>query len=465
MGTLTTIAGFIAVITVIVFVHEMGHFLVARWCGVKVHTFSIGFGKELFHWFDKQGTRWRIALIPLGGYVKFIDDANAASAGAEPEEVLAKMSDEERAGAFRLKPLWQRAAVVAAGPLANFLLAIALYAGVATAYGVRMPAPVFDVIRAGSPAERAGLKSGDRVVNAAGHDIKAFDELDIIIATNAGREIDLLVDRGGGKLLIPVTPVATKVKNFLDIELEIGDIGASRLQEARIGSLAPDMPAIASGLKPGDLLVAIDGKPVTSFETLAMTVGANAERPLKVSVDRAGEKFDVTLTPVKKSVQGPDKKMIDIGRVGITPAPPPLISVGPFDAIKLGVNETWAVMSNTLAGIRDMIVGRQSVDQLGGAVMMGEVTGQAMESGLDSTLRLLAYFSVSIGLLNLFPIPVLDGGHLMFYAYEAVFRRPLPPRVQEIAFRVGFAILMTLMIYANGNDLWRKAKSLLGTIG
>jgi regulator of sigma E protease len=465
MGTLTTIAGFLAVITVIVFIHEMGHFLVARWCGVTVHTFSIGFGKELYHWFDKQGTRWRIALVPLGGYVKFIDDANGASAGAAPEDELEKMSPEERAGAFRLKPLWQRAAVVAAGPLANFLLAIALYACVAAAYGVRMPAPVFDVIKTGGAADIAGLKSGDRVLSAAGEDIESFDELDMIIATNAGREVDLVIDRGGGKLLVPITPVSTKVKNFLDIELEIGDIGASRLQEARIGALQPDMPAVAAGLKPGDLLLSIDDKPVTSFETLAMTVGASAGRTLALKVDRAGEQFSVTLTPVTKSVPGPDGKMVDIGRVGITPALPPLVSVSPFDALNMGVKETWSVITNTLAGIRDMVVGRQSADQLGGAIMMGEVTGQAMESGLDSTLRLLAYFSVSIGLLNLFPIPVLDGGHLMFYAYEAVFRRPLPLRVQEIAFRVGFAILITLMIFANGNDILRKAKSLLGSIG
>lgn len=465
MGTLTTIAGFLAVIMVIVFVHEMGHFLVARWCGVKVHTFSVGFGKELWHRFDSRGTRWRIAAVPLGGYVKFIDDANAASAGSEPDEVLAKMSPEERAGAFRLKPLWQRAAVVVAGPLANFILAIFVYSLVFGAYGVRMPAPVFDGIRDGSPAARAGLKAGDRVVSIAGEDVETFDDIDSIISTNGGRELDFIIDRGGGKLLIPVTPDSIKIKNFLDIEMDLGDIGANRWQEARIGVVQDRSPAEAAGLKPGDLIVEVDGKPIQSFDALATVIGPNAGRPLTVKIERGMERSNVTVTPAAKTVTSADGKTTETGRIGIAPDMPKPVAVGPLQAVRLGVSETWWIIGKTLAGVRDIFIGRQSADQIGGLTMMGEVTGKAMESGFDSTLRLLAYFSVSIGLLNLFPIPVLDGGHLMFYAFEAVFRKPLPPKVQEIAFRIGFAVLVSLMIFANGNDLIRKAKTIFSSMG
>jgi regulator of sigma E protease len=463
LGLATTVLGFLLILTVIVFIHEMGHFLVARWCGVTVKTFSIGFGKELYGFDDRHGTHWRVAAVPLGGYVKFIDDANAASVASA--EAVEEMSPQDKAGAFQLKPIWMRASVVAAGPLANFILAIAVYTALNMTAGVRLHPPVIDAVVEGKAAALAGFKPGDRVLSIGGESIETFDEIVLAVSMHGGREIDVLVDRNGAKLLIPVTPEVEETKNSLDLPMKVGNLGIQRALPARIGQIKPGMPAASAGFKLGDLITAVDGQPIEHFENIGEKVGGSAGREMRFSVMRDGKPLEIPVTPVSVSDDQNPAKPKQIGRIGIGPEFPQPQAVGPIQALRLGARETWAVVTQTLAGIGEIFAGRQSASQIGGPILMAEVTGQAIDSGMESLLRLMAFFSVSIGLLNLFPIPVLDGGHLMFYAIEAVRRRPLPPAVQDMAFRVGFAVLLTLIVFANYNDIVRKAKGLFPGVG
>ena len=365
-GVMLTIFQFLVVLTIVVFVHEFGHFIVARWCGVKVGTFSIGFGKEIFGFTDRKGTRWRFAWIPLGGYVKFIDDENAASQPSA--EKLDRMSASDREGAFQNKALWQRAAVVAAGPLANFILAVVVYAGVNLAFGVRTVTPTVGEVKAG-------------------------------------------------------------------------------------------MPAAIAGMQPGDRITSIDSWTVEGFEDIQRIVGINAGNPLKFGIDRGGEKLTLTVTP--ESHEQPDTfgGTFKRGLIGVTPSSvagyKDAKAVGPIEALRLGVRETYTNIAHTIQGIADIVTQKQAADQMGGPILMAQVTAKVAEGGIEPLLRWIAFISANIGFLNLLPIPVLDGGHLVYYAIEGVMRRPLSRRMQEIGFQIGVALVLMLMVYVNLNDLLR----------
>ncbi len=355
---------FFTVLTIVVFFHELGHFLVARWCGVKVSAFSIGFGPEIGGFNDRHGTRWKLSWIPLGGYVKFMDDDNAASVPSH--ETIAKMSAEERAGSFHAKPLWQRAAVVVAGPIANFILAIVIFTFWFWSQGVYTT-------------------------------------------------------------------------------------------EARVDDVLPDSPAARAGIKAGDVVTAIEGQPVTVFEQIQRNVSLNVGKTLTFEVNRGGQKLDIPVTPeVREQVdeKGDTIRLVQIGvkRVtgqdGMTRYQP-----GFFEAIGIAGDRTWFVVTSTMGYFADVVSGRQGTDQLGGPIRIADVAGRVATQGLEYIIQLAAFLSVSVGLINLFPIPMLDGGHLMFYAIEAVRGRPLNERHQEIGFRIGMALVLSLMIFATFNDL------------
>jgi regulator of sigma E protease len=378
MESLTTFAGwiwsygivFLLVLTLVVFIHELGHFLVARWCGVSVKAFSIGFGPEIFGFNDRHGTRWRFAWIPLGGYVKFIDDENAASAPGTAKTDT--MTPEEKRGSFHAKPVSQRAAVVAAGPIANFLLAIVIYAGLNAAYGVRIMPAYVDAVVAGSPAEKAGFVPGDKIIEIDGTQIEKFEDLQRIVGSAGGRELAFKVERGGSVVPLMVTP---------------------NVDEQR---------------------------------------------------DPFGRSFRRGLIGIQRSVS-PDKIQT--------------LDVGPVEAVVRGVKETYANIAASMSGIADIITAKQSAEQMGGPILMAEVTAKVAELGIEPMLRWVAFISANIGFLNLLPIPVLDGGHLLFYGYEAVRRKPASERFQQMGFQVGLALLMMLMIFVNFNDLaniWRR---------
>jgi regulator of sigma E protease len=363
-GFLGYIIPFLFVLTIVVFFHELGHFLVARWCGVRVLVFSIGFGPEIIGFNDRHGTRWKIAAVPLGGYVKFYGDENAAS--VPDTEQLAAMTEQQQRESFFHKGVGARAAIVAAGPIANFILAIVIFAGVFMFYGKQSTTARVDTVQPESAAGAAGFKPGDVVLAINGRKIESFSDMQRLVSTSAGEILTLEVDRGGQLLTLKATPALKEIKDSFGNTHRIGVLGISR-------SMAPD---------------------------------------------------DLKLQPV-----------------------------APLDAVIMGVSETWFVVERTLSYIGGVIVGRESADQLGGPIRIAQVSGQVATAGLVALIHLAAVLSVSIGLLNLFPIPLLDGGHLLFYAVEAVRRRPLSERAQEVGFRIGLAIVLMLMLFATFNDI------------
>jgi regulator of sigma E protease len=359
---------FLFVLTLVVFFHELGHFLVARWCGVRVMVFSVGFGPELFGFNDRHGTRWKVSAIPLGGYVKFFGDDNAAS--VPDQAAIAGMSQEERRVSFVHQPVARRAAIVVAGPLANFLLAIVIYFGLAMIYGKPITSPRVDKVHPDSAASAAGFQPGDRILTINGRRIESFPEMQQIVSTSAGETLIFEIDRGGTHVTLKAVPALKEVKDRFGNVIRHGMLGIER-------------------------------------------------------------------------ASSPDEKHFE--------------PVGPLQAVNIGVQRTWFLVERTLSFIGGVVVGRESADQLGGPIRIAQVSGQVATDGLAALISLTALISVSIGLLNLFPIPLLDGGHLMFYAIEAVRGKPLSERALEVGFRIGLAIVVMLMIFATYNDILHLA--------
>jgi len=355
---------FLFVLTIVVFFHELGHFLVARWAGVKVLTFSIGFGPELLGFNDRHGTRWKVSAIPLGGYVKFFGDENEAS--APDQAALAKMTASERKVSFQAQPVGPRAAIVAAGPFANFILSIAIFAGLFMVVGKPNTSARVDTIQAESPAAVAGFQPGDVVVAINGRAIGTFSEMQRVVSVNAGTPLEVTVERGGARSTLQATPALREIKDNFGNTHRLGVLGITRSMSAEDQQTEP---------------------------------------------------------------------------------------VGPVAAVGLGVQETWFVVERTFSYIGGIFAGRESADQLGGPIRIAQVSGQVATVGIAALLHLAAVLSVSIGLLNLFPVPLLDGGHLLFYGIEAARGRPLSERAQEYGFRIGLALVLMLMIFATFNDI------------
>lgn len=361
---LSYVVPFLFVLTLVVFFHELGHFLVGRWCGVTVETFSIGFGRELVGWTDKKGTRWKIGWLPLGGYVKFLGDSSAAS--TPDRESMNKLDESARANTLHAKTVGQRAAVVAAGPFANFLLSIVLFAGIFMIVGQTITAARVDEVKPDSAALEAGFQTGDIIRSIDGQKIEGFNDMQRIVAMSAGVPLSVTVERGGEMLTLTATPRATEITDRFGNEQKIGILG----------------------------------------------IGRNIE---------------------KDEVEH--------------------VRYGPVTALWKGVEETWFVVARTGEYLGGMVMGQQDTSQLGGPLRIAQVSGQVATIGFDALINLAAILSVSIGLLNLLPIPMLDGGHLLFYAVEAVRGRPLGEQAQEIGFRIGLAFVMMLMVFATWNDL------------
>ena len=360
------IVPFIIVLTIVVFFHELGHFYVARRCGVAVEVFSVGFGRPLASWHDKHGTQWKIGWMPLGGYVKFLGDENAAS--APDTEALSKMDAKTRKNTLFDKPLVQRAAVVAAGPMANFLLAIIIFAGLYAVLGQRVTDPVVGEVVAESAAERAGFQPGDLITAIDDTKVQTFAEVRRIVTVNADTELMFEIQRDGNTLLLPATP---------DWYLETDRFG----NEFRIGRLG-----------------------------------------VSVGLDDANARH---------------------------------VRYNPVTAVWMGVKESYFIIDQTFTVLGRIITGRESAESLGGPIRIAQLSGQAASLGLVALINLTAVLSVSIGLVNLFPIPMLDGGHLMFYAYEAVAGKPMPEKVQEVGMRIGLSLVLALFIFVTWNDITR----------
>ncbi len=364
------IVPFLFVLTIVVFFHELGHFLVARWCGIKVLAFSIGFGPEIIGFYDRYGTRWKIAAVPLGGYVKFFGDDNAAS--VPDQAAAAAMSEEEKKDSFVFQPVGSRAAVVVAGPVANFILAILIFAGIFMVVGKQTTTARVDTVQANSAAATAGFKPGDMVLAIDGQKIESFSDMQRIVSVSAGELLKIEVERGGVPVTLQATPQLKEIKDSFGNVHRLGVLGISR------------------SMAPGDI---------------------NTEK------------------------------------------------MGPITAVIAGAQETWYVVARTLSYMGGVFVGREAADQLGGPIRIAQVSGQVATAGFSALVHLTAVLSISIGLLNLFPIPLLDGGHLLFYGIEAARGRPLSERAQEVGFRIGLAIVVVLMIFATFNDILHLATS------
>jgi regulator of sigma E protease len=364
------IAPFMFVIIIVVFFHELGHFLVARLCGIKVMAFSFGFGPEIVGFNDRYGTRWKISAVPLGGFVKFYGDDNAAS--APDHRAMAEMSEAEKKDSFVFQPVASRLAVVAAGPLANFVLAIVIFAS------------IFMII---------------------------------------------------GK----------------------------QTTSARVDTVVPASAAAAAGFKPGDLVTAIDGEKIESFADMQRIVSVSAGEPMTIEVERANALVTLKATPQLKEIKDHFGNVHRLGVLGISRSMAPgdikTQKMGPVDAVVEGAKETWFIVDRTFGFIGGVFTGREDAKELGGPIRIAQVSGQVATAGLVPLIHLVGVLSVSIGLLNLFPIPLLDGGHLLFYGIEAIRGRPLSERAQEMGFRIGLALVLMLMIFATFNDILHLATS------
>lgn len=374
-GLLGYLAPFVFVLTIVVFFHELGHFLVGRWCGVKVDAFSIGFGPEIAAFTDRTGTRWRLAWIPLGGYVKFHGDPNGASAGVI--EGAENMPAEERKVSFFAQPVWKRALIVFAGPAASFLLGIAIFAISFYTGGRTSLAPVIEKVRAGDPADAAGLQSGDIIISINGKKISTWNEMQRTVQSSAEQRLTFVVQRGNRDQSIDVTPKRRDLNTPFGVH-RVGLIGV----EPKVG---PDAW-------------------VRETFTLTQSVG-------------------------------------------------------------MGFYETGFIIERTVSYIVGLFAGRESTDQISGPIRIAEISGEFAKVGFSALFHLAAVLSVSIGLLNLLPIPMLDGGHLLFYAIEAVKGRPLSERNQELGFRVGLGLVMALMLFATFNDILHVGPKLMRLFG
>jgi regulator of sigma E protease len=437
--TLSVALPFLLVLSIVVFVHEFGHYIVGRWCGIGAEAFSIGFGRELIGWTDRRGTRWKVSALPLGGYVKFLGDADASSSHVD-REALARMSRSERAHAFPLASVERRALTVAAGPVFNFLLSIVIFAGVALWQGAAVDEPVLGGFGPdANPEIVEALRPGDRVL-----------ALDGVAPASFGDLTSRLVDAAGA-------PVAARVlREGAEIELDL-----YFLPPARVDAVAPGGPAEQAGLAAGDRILAIDGVPVAGFADLQAATAAAGDRALSLTVRRGDTEFVATLAPRMTAQVDPatgervEKPLLGIQKQA-TELLPVVEGVGPLAALGHGLARTWTVIDMSLSGLARVATGVEDAGEvLGGPIRIAQISGDAAAGGLGVFIGLIAVLSTSIGLINLFPIPVLDGGHLLFYAIEKARGRPLRERWQEIGNGIGFALVLSLMAFATLNDLAR----------
>ena len=452
LSTLTTAAAFLFVLSIVVVIHELGHFLVARWCGVKVDAFAMGFGREVYGWNDSKGTRWRLNWIPLGGYVKFMDDANGAS--MPDNAAIAKMSPEERATSFHAKPLWQRAAVIFAGPFANFLLAVVLLAGLAMFAGVRTSPARVEAIMADSPAAKAGLRAGDLVTSLDGTKIDSFSDLMQIVSMSAGRRLALVYDRDGKAIATDITPGRKEEPDGIGGKIEFGDIGLTF--PARVEDVTAGKPAERAGLKGGDVILEVNGVQISNFTGLQRIVSANPGRELPLVFEREGRKTAVKVVPDAEEISDGKGGKTIIGRLGLRGSSAPATSTfrryGPVEALGAGVRGSVSFLTQNIFGLGRMIKTGENVSQLGGPAKIAAMAGQAASMGFSVLINLAAAISLSVGFFNLLPVPPLDGGHLMFYAAELVRGRPLGEGAREMCMRIGVSMIATLFVFLMWND-------------
>ena len=456
---LIAILALLVTLGILVTFHEYGHFWVARRCGVRVLRFSVGFGNPLKSWIGKDGTEYAIAPIPLGGYVKMqgMEDTSLVDPATVP--------DAERNTSFACKPLWQRSAIVAAGPGANFLLAFVIFWLINIGFGTTGIAPVVQDVVEESPAQLAGLQAGDRILAVDGRETTTWREVNMQFLGRLGETGELTLNVAPASGSQPLD-IRIPVEDWLGADTEprpVADLGiVELLVPARIGLIETGAPADIGGLREGDLVLSVDGEPVRDWSHWVRIIRASPELDLRVAVERAGGATDLLLRP--EAIAAGDGSAFGRIGAGVASAQPldllPPDSVlefryGPLGAVGPALRETWDMSLFVLDSIRKMIVGLISVEHISGPITIAQVAGETATIGLETWLGFLALLSVSIAILNLLPIPMLDGGHLMFFLVEAVIRRPLPEVVQAWSLRFGMAMVLGIMVLAFYNDFNR----------
>ncbi|MFG0720469.1 sigma E protease regulator RseP [Pseudomonas sp. GLN_6] len=449
MSALYMLVGTLVALGVLVTIHEYGHFWVARRCGVKVLRFSVGFGSPLLRWHDRQGTEFVVAAIPLGGYVKMLDERE----GDVPPELLDQ--------SFNRKSVQQRIAIVAAGPVANFLLAL-LFFWVLAMLGSQQVRPVIGAVEAGSLAQAAGLQAGQEIVAINGKPTTGWAAVNLQLVTRLGET---------GQLDVAVREPGSSVDSLRRIELDnwlrgadepdpIASLGIRPWRPALepvLAQLDPQGPAFAAGLKEGDRLLTLNGQALADWQQLVDQVRGLPGKSITLQIERQGQQLDVPLT---LAARGEGQALTGYMGAGVAGGewPPSMlreVRFGPLEAVVEGAKNTWAMSVLTLNSLKKMLFGELSVKNLSGPITIAKVAGASAESGLSDFLKFLAYLSISLGVLNLLPIPVLDGGHLLFYLVEWVRGRPLSERVQGWGMQIGISLVIGVMLLALVNDLSR----------
>jgi len=440
---------FIVVIGVLILVHELGHFAVARLTGVGVERFSIGFGPVLMRWRGKE-TEYCLSLIPMGGYVKMMGEENPMEGGDALPYDSAK--------AFALKPLWARFLIVFAGPGMNFVLAMVIFTVVFATFGRPVWPPAVGRVAEGSPAAAAGLKTGDVVEDVNGRPVKYWEDLERTLADSGGRPITMRVKRGGGEETVTVTPRRKVITDPIFGERrEAWDSGAGPQLVPQISSVLPDSPAQRAGLQAGDVVLAVGGQPVFTPEDLVEAIRTRPGQPLPITVERNGQRLSVTVMPRAVTEKAPTGQEITVGKIdaGIATKSVRFEPYGPIAAVEHGVVRTWDVTVLTLKGLWKLVSRQIDSSNIGGPIQIATEAGRQAKEGLGPLAIFTAFISVNLAVLNLLPVPMLDGGHLLFFAIEAVLGRPLSLKKREAAQQLGFVLLMILMVYAFYNDLMR----------
>ena len=440
---------FVLVLTLLVFVHEFGHYWVGRRFGIHAEVFSIGFGPELLGWTDRHGTRWKISAVPLGGYVKFLGDNDASSATPSDQSLSA---DQQRR-AFFTQPLYARAAVVLGGPLANLLFALLLLTAVFYVAGEPY-SPAIVAVQADGPAAQAGLRTGDQMLRLNGQRVDRFEDIQDTQFLYLAKPMTVEYRRGDALLRGEILPTFCERTDKYGNKIRFGELGIDQLIRPVVGGFVANSPAEAAGLKIGDLLLEIDGKPVEHFTRIPELIGNRAGHPVTVKYDRDGRRYETTVTPEADQVTDCTGKEKTVGRLRIRPA-----GVTEFrshdigGSVLAGVRQIWGMTTMFYTSMAQIVTATRPVDELGGPIRIAKAAGEASYGGWLGILNLVIALSVVLGVFNLLPVPMLDGGHLAMYLYEAIRGRPLGLKAQELGLKVGFALVVGMALIATFNDI------------
>ncbi|WP_300552266.1 RIP metalloprotease RseP [Maricaulis sp.] len=471
-GSLLAIVSFVFLISIVVVIHELGHYWAGRWCGVHAEAFSMGFGPTMFSWRDKNGTVWRIAALPIGGYVKFLGDAGAAS---EPDSEKLKELRERMGNAsekcYHFKPIWQRAFITAAGPIANFMLAIFIFAVMALSFGDRFNEPVVGSISTGTPAETAGFEIYDRIVSINGMRIRDFSDIAREAVWRPGEELNFQVQRGDEIITIRAAAELVTVQDRFGGERQFAQVGLGSSSIPMIGRIEPGGAAEMAGFMSRDVVLSVDGQPVRVFQDIERAVEARSGETLTYVVRRGEDELSLRAAlPFRDRetlMQGQGQGMIGSITMASAGAMETYQSYNPVTALIRGADRTWGVVYMTARYVSYVVTLRSPPTMLNGPLGIAETAGQMAQTSIEqgrsaaesaflwlvNMILLAAFLSVGLGLVNLLPIPILDGGHLVYYAYEAVARRPLSMKAQQLGFQLGLALVLGMMLLATWNDI------------